>query len=1168
MSGWPAGRLLVSSVNGGGVFAIVDGAVERWSHVDTTGIALLPGGALLARQAEGRAELRWLRGRDAVRVQLVERSLDLHDVLWHDGRVYVVATQLNAVFEFDHAFTELRHWAQPGEEDAQHVNSCCVHQGRLLASRFGTFHAHRGYKGATRGAGEVYDVETGEVMLRGLSQPHSLLSDGDRVWLCDSEARTLRCYRGFEAAGAWPLDGYVRGLAIADGVLYVGLSRSRNAEPGAIAQACVVAFDLADMSELGRIELPANEVYDLRVPDAAAMDDLRAAAFADAVAEYETQVDARNRAVEAVRREADATGLATALHEANLRIAALEATEAAQAKALAEATRARARLSVEALEEGSWRAILEADALALRTLAADQAALLARQAEAGGTLRDAFAQARDAYDALAQHHAGAVAAHSGREARLRDLLAAQQAFIEQIVTSRSWRWMRSMRSAAPEPPAMPQGVLDPPAAQPTALPRFPADDVIGDAPAAQPSSLPSPPARADLPIADLAFDVVAEPTVSIVVAAHGQFAATRACLESIRDAGAGVPFEVILVEDASGEPDMDRFARVPGLRYHRHPANLGFLRSMNAALPLVRAAFVHFLNNDTLVTPGWLDGLLLAFQLHGACGLAGSRLVYPDGRLQEAGGIVWSDGDGCNVGRGGDPADPAHAAVREVDYVSGASILLRTQTLRDVGGFDERYAPAYYEDTDLAFRLREHGIRTFYQPWSTVVHQEGLSHGTDAGEGGKAWQAENRVRFFERWAAILERDQLPRGQHPFLARSRAQRKKLVLVADRHLPRTDQDAGSRAMWQLMRLLQERGFELKFWSHAPDPDPRARDLLLMHGIEIVGEGLVGFDDWLNAHGACLDYALLSRPHVADALVDAVRRRSSARVVYYGHDVHHLRLAAQHALEPSPALGRQVVDIRRLEEGVWARVDAVLYPAEAETRHVQAWRDGHGAAVRALTVPLFAYGGVPERLGEAERLGARDSVLFVGGFAHAPNADAVAWFLAEAWPHVRAACPGLRMVVAGADPGPEILAFAGPDVEVTGALTEEDLMAAYARARVAVAPLRFGAGVKGKVLESLRHGVPCVTTTVGAQGLEDAEALRVADQAEAFAHQVAMLAGDDAAWRNASEAGLAFIRTRFSESALWSALSTVMDATPYPDVDARLAAIAAAQAAAARR
>ena len=162
-----------------------------------------------------------------------------------------------------------------------------------------------------------------------------------------------------------------------------------------------------------------------------------------------------------------------------------------------------------------------------------------------------------------------------------------------------------------------------------------------------------------------------------------------------------------------------------------------------------------------------------------------------------------------------------------------------------------------------------------------------------------------------------------------------------------------------MWQLMRLLQERGFELKFWSHAADPDARARDLLLMHGIEIVGEGLAGFDDWLQAHGAYLDYALLSRPHVAAALVDAVRRRSSARVVYYGHDVHHLRLAAQHALEPSPALGRQVVDIRRLEEDVWARVDAVLYPAEAETRHVQAWRDGHGAAVRALTVPLFAYG-----------------------------------------------------------------------------------------------------------------------------------------------------------------------------------------------------------------
>src|SRR5690606_22523285 len=120
------------------------------------------------------------------------------------------------------------------------------------------------------------------------------------------------------------------------------------------------------------------------------------------------------------------------------------------------------------------------------------------------------------------------------------------------------------------------------------------------------------------------------------------------------------------------------------------------------------------------------------------------------------------------------------------------------------------------------------------------------------------------------------------------------------------------------------------------------------------------------------------------------------------------------------------------------------------------------------------------------------------FVGGFGHAPNADGVGWFLSEVWPLVQDGAPGLRLMIVGADPAPEILAQACDGVEIAGSVSEEALDAAYRRARLAIAPLRFGAGVKGKVLEALRHGVPCVTTTVGAQGLEAAAALRVADDA----------------------------------------------------------------------
>lgn len=1016
--------------------------VERWSRVDTVGMSLVPTGALLARQAEGIAELRWLRGGESIRVKLADRSLDLHDVRRHGDRIHVVATQTNAILELDADFTTLRNWAFPGEEDSQHINSVCMHEGRLLATRFGRFATHRGYKGATRGAGEVFDVETGEVLVTGLSQPHSLVSHGGLLWLCDSEARTLRSYRGFEAVGALELDGYVRGLAFGiGGMLYTGLSRSRNADAGELGSACVVAIDSGSMRELARMALPTNEIYEIVVVPPAAVDQLRTGAFADAIAEYDTLVDARNRATGNVLAELQS--LATIHHQANLRIAALESELAGSNQALASTRHELARAERLAREDAAWASMLESGLAAVNTGAGDAIAVL--------------------------------------------------------------------------------------------------------------------PSRAGLPLFGLAFDEHEAPLVSILVTSYGGFDQTRACLESIRDAGAGVPFEIVLVEDASGDVEMDRFATVPGLRYQRNDANLGFLRSVNAALPLLRGEYVHLLNNDTVVRPGWLDALLRSFALFGDCGMTGSMLVYPDGRLQEAGAIVWSDGNGCNVGRGGDATDPAHASAREVDYVSGASVMLRTSVFRELGGFDERYAPAYYEDTDLAFRLREQGMRTYYQPASVVVHQEGLSHGTDATEGGKAWQVRNQVVFRERWAGELQRAQMAPGEHVFLARSRAQLKKTVLVVDALPPHTDADAGSRAMWEFMRQLWLHGLEVKFWSHQRETDKRHLDLLAMHAIEVVGNGGGGraFEAWMQAHGRYLDYVVLSRPHVANDTINDVRRHSDAGVLYYGHDVHYLRLQLQRDVTGDASLDAGVRSVRALEEGIWRASDAIFYPSAEETAHVRAWLEARALPARAETMPLFAWDTFPEATLNGTT---RDSVLFVGGFAHAPNADGIVWFAKEVWPTVRRERPDLRLVIVGAGPTVEVSALAGEGIEVTGMLTDAELHEAYDRARVAVAPLRFGAGVKGKVVEAMRYGVPCVTTTVGAQGLGEAAGLLVADDPATLATCVCMLAGDDGAWSRASTAAQEFVRARYSPQAVRSVLEGVMDLTPYPDVASRVRCVAA--------
>jgi glycosyltransferase involved in cell wall biosynthesis len=222
------------------------------------------------------------------------------------------------------------------------------------------------------------------------------------------------------------------------------------------------------------------------------------------------------------------------------------------------------------------------------------------------------------------------------------------------------------------------------------------------------------------------------------------------------------------------------------------------------------------------------------------------------------------------------------------------------------------------------------------------------------------------------------------------------------------------------------------------------------------------------------------------------------------------------------------------------------------------VQAWLDATGSAGRVATIPLFAYEDVPS-LDSGEPLEERREVLFVGGFAHAPNADGVAWFAREVWPLVRAKHPEYRLSLVGSDPTDEISALAAEDVFVTGSLTEPALIARYGLARVAIAPMRFGAGLKGKVLESMRFGVPCVTTSVGAQGLSEATFLRVTDEAPAMAAHIVELIEDSEAWLRIARDAQAFVRERYSVATVWNTLAEVMDPTPYPDVAARRERIA---------
>jgi len=633
-----------------------------------------------------------------------------------------------------------------------------------------------------------------------------------------------------------------------------------------------------------------------------------------------------------------------------------------------------------------------------------------------------------------------------------------------------------------------------------------------------------------------------QPLVSVILVVYNRADLTFQCLRSLSE-NAEVPFELIVVDNASSDETKALLDRVEPVVAIRNDENLHFLRACNQAAPRARGRYLLLLNNDVALLPGSLAAAVRTIGRSPDIGAVGAKLVLMDGTLQEAGSIVWQDGSALGYGRGGNPLAPSYMFERDVDYCSGAFLLTPRDLFLGDGGFDERFAPAYYEEVDYCMRLRAQGKRVVYDPDVVAFHVEfGSSRSSEA---AIVLQQTNRSKFAQKHSHALASHYPPAATHVLSARHARKDRLRVLMIDDRVPHQWLGSGFPRARAILQCMVDRGYAVTLfpstmpaesWASVYQDIPRTVEVITRPAFD-------GMEAFLCERAGLFDVIFVSRPHNMEYFRSIWAAHPEwhvgVRLVYDAEAVYALRDIARREMHGEPVSGPEIERLVAEEVDLARQADAVVCVTEGEAAHYR----------RRGIAEVCVLGHSIDADPTAADFAARDHLLFVGAI-HAddsPNADSVSWFADQVLPRIREVAGDVELHVAGINASRAVAGLAGRNVRLLGPVA--DLRPLYDSRRVFVAPTRFAAGVPIKVCEAAAHGIPVVTTTLLSSqlGWRAGEDLLVGDSADAFARACIAAYTDGPTWERLRTNALNAVATQFSRAEFASKIIKLCESGP---------------------